>query len=114
MKRNYESLVTGKHRIGRIYYSPDAVHNLFMERFHDNTWDENDDRDDREFLAIEKDICLESCPYMKEEFAEEEASNEAWEQDLKEDSARKTVKSVDKSIKKAGKDTGTRSREKYW
>ena len=100
--RNYERLVTGKHRIGRIYCSPDAVHKLFMERFHDNTWDENDDRDDREFLAIEKDICLESCPYMKEEFAEEEASNEAWEQDLKEDSARKTVKSVDKSIKKSG------------
>ena len=69
--RHYERLVVAKHRLGRIFCSPEAVHRLFMQRFNDNSWDENEARDDKEFLQIEKEICLESAPSLAEEFKEE-------------------------------------------
>ena len=70
--RNYERLVVAKHCMSRIYCDPSLVHKNFMDRFKANSWDEKDERDDTEFLEIEKEIYLKTFfPHMKELVAEE-------------------------------------------
>jgi hypothetical protein len=110
--RHYERLVVAKHRMARIYCSPEAVHKLFMERFHDNSWDENEDRDDREFLAIEKDICLESSPSLREEFeGDEEDIEKEWNQE-KEDNITGELKSAAESNAVGVKNVNGRNNKK--
>ena len=52
--RMYERLVVGKHRLSRIHCSIARVTELFLKRWKENDWDEQDDRDDTEFLEAEK------------------------------------------------------------
>jgi len=73
--RNYERLVVAKHRMSRIYCDPSLVHKTFMDRFKTNSWDEKDERDDTEFLEIEKEIYLKTFPHMKE-LVDEESEGE--------------------------------------
>ena len=70
--RNYERLVVTKHRMGRIYIPPIKVLNLFLQRWRDKSWQEGDERDDKEFLEIEKEIYLKHFPNMVEQAKSEE------------------------------------------
>ena len=54
--RLYERLVIGKHRLQRIYLSREKIKNRFMERFKNNSWDEQEERENFEYLEAEKDI----------------------------------------------------------
>ena len=51
-----------------------------MERWKSKSWKEADERDDHEFLEIEKEIYLDLFPHMVEEMkSEEEATEETKE-----------------------------------
>jgi len=65
--QNYERLVVTKHRMGRIYTPPIKVQNLFLQRWRDTSWDEREERDDKEFLEIEKEIYFKLFPNMTEQ-----------------------------------------------
>ena len=58
----YERLVVGKHWLSRIHCSIARVKELFLKRWKENDWDEQDDRDDTEFLEAEKNIWKEMFP----------------------------------------------------
>ena len=69
--RFYERLVMAKHRLSRVYcHIPDVV-DLYMKRWSENDWKEDDERDAREFLELEKKIFLEKYPRSKEIFNDE-------------------------------------------
>ena len=75
--RLYERLVIGKHRLQRIYLSREKIKSRFMERFKNNSWDEQEERENLEYLEAEKDIWLEEYPIMAARmFQEEEDDNE--------------------------------------
>ena len=63
--RMYERLVMMAHRLNRIYIHPALVRDEFMKRFKANDWDENEERDSREFLELEKEIHLNMFPHSK-------------------------------------------------
>jgi len=73
---NYEHLVVTKHWMGRINIPPIKVQNLFLQRWRDKSWKECDERDDKEFLEIEKEIYLEHFPNMVEQVKSEEEVQE--------------------------------------
>ena len=54
--RMYERLVIGKHRMERIYFLTEEILRRYMKRFRDNSWDEEEERDDRDYLEQEKEI----------------------------------------------------------
>ncbi len=54
--RLYERLVITKHRLGRIYCHVELVKELYMKRWKNNDWDEDEERDATEFLELEKEI----------------------------------------------------------
>ena len=60
--RMYERLVMGKHRLHRIYCSIPRAKELFLERWKANNWDEKEERDDQEFLEVEKEIHIAMFP----------------------------------------------------
>ena len=60
--RMYERMVMCKHRLHRIHCSIPRVKRLFLERWKANDWKENDERDDKEFLEVEKEIYLKMFP----------------------------------------------------
>ena len=73
--RNYERLVIGNHRIQLIYLDQERVMKKFMDRFQKNDWKEDEDRDDNDFLKLEKEVFAEFFPWNKAVFdviAEEE------------------------------------------
>ena len=79
--RTYERLVTGKHRLQRIYcHVPDVVR-LYMERHSKNEWDEKDNRDDIAFLEIEKEIWKEQFPHRANHLDDEDGSEEEGEEE---------------------------------
>ena len=79
--RTYERLVTGKHRLQRIYcHVPDVVR-LYMERHSKNEWDEKDNRDDIAFLEIEKEIWKEQFPHRANHLNDENDSEEELEEE---------------------------------
>ena len=83
--RTYECLVTGKHRLQRIYcHVPDVVR-LYMERHSKNDWDEKDNRDDIAFLEIEKEIWKEQFPHRANHLNDENDSEEELEEDEEEE-----------------------------
>ena len=78
--RNYERLVVTKHRSQSIHIPESKVKALFLERWKSKSWKEADERDDHEFLEIEKEIYLDLFPHMVEEMkSEEEATEETKE-----------------------------------
>ena len=80
--RLYERLVIGKHRLQRIYLSREKIKNRFMERFKNNSWDEQEERENLEYLEAEKDIWLEEYPILAARmFQEEEDDNEESDRD---------------------------------
>ena len=79
--RTYERLVTGKHRLQRIYcHVPDVVR-LYTERHSKNEWDEKDNRDDIAFLEIEKEIWKEQFPHRANHLDDEDGSEEEGEEE---------------------------------
>ena len=74
--RKYERLVVSKHRLGRIYCSREKVHRKFMERFKSNNWAEEDERDDKAYLELEKEIYLEQYPWNASMFEEEDTEKD--------------------------------------
>ena len=74
--RNYERLVIGKYRIQLIYLDQERVMKKFMDRFQKNNWKEDKDRDDNDFLKLEKEVFTELFSWNKavlDVIAEEEA-----------------------------------------
>ena len=70
--RNYERLVVTKHRMQNIYIPPSKVQELFLARWKSNDWKENEERDDKEFLEIEKSIYMELFPNAIDSMKSEE------------------------------------------
>ena len=62
--RMYERLVIGKHRMERIYLSTEEILRRYMKRFRDNSWDEEEERDARDYLEQEKNIWKEAYPIL--------------------------------------------------
>ena len=62
-----------------------------MQRWKDNDWDEKDDRDDKEFLDVEKEIWMEMFPdsvhLLHEDEIEEEEDNDVVELNSTSDSS---------------------------
>ena len=58
----YEHMVMCKHRLYCIHCSIPRVKRLFLERWKADDWKENDERDDKEFLEVEKEIYLKMFP----------------------------------------------------
>ena len=87
----YERLVVGKHRLHRIHCSVQRVQELFLKRWREDSWDEDENRDDQEFLELEKEIYLKEMPHNAELFeGEEEAEKEEQKQkDKKKKAAKK-------------------------
>ena len=74
--RLYERLVIAKHRLGRIYCHVPAVKELYLKRWKEKDWDENDKRDTKEFLELEKEIHLGLYPHNKYLFQDEDEEEE--------------------------------------
>jgi len=70
-----------KHRLQRGHCPKQLVKDLFMKRFRDNDWDEQDDRDATEFLDIEKSIFVEEFPMYANLFVDNEDEDEDEEED---------------------------------
>ena len=90
--RLYKRLITGKHQMHRIYVSTENVKRRYMEKFKDNSWNEDDECDSNEYLQQEQDIWkieypLTAARMFKEEKDDEEYSSkeEESEQSCEED-----------------------------
>jgi hypothetical protein len=78
--RMYERLVVGNHRLHRVHCSIPRVRALFMKRWKDKSWEEKDERDDREFLELEMEIYKEMFPHSAQLLFEEEEEEEEKEE----------------------------------
>ena len=58
----FEHLVMAKHRLSRIYCSPEKVRVEFMERWKRHAWSDKEDRDDVEFWVNQRKEYLEENP----------------------------------------------------
>ena len=70
--RLYERLVIGKHRMSRIYVSSGNVKKRYLQRHIANNWDEDEERDSREYLEQEREIWEEGNPHDAAAMAEED------------------------------------------
>ena len=70
--RLYERLVIGKHRMSRIYVSSGNVKKRYLQRHIANNWDEDEERDSREYLEQEREIWQEGNPRNAAAMAEED------------------------------------------
>ena len=70
--RLYERLVIGKHRMSRIYVSSENVKKRYLQRHVDDNWDEDEERDSKEYLEQEREIWEEGNPHSKTMVAEED------------------------------------------
>ena len=91
--RNYERLVVTKHRMQNMYIPPKKVQDLFMERWKKNDWTENEERDDKEFLDIEKSIYLEFFPNVIDD---DKSEGEAGDKEMSKASKEKETVEIDK------------------
>ena len=74
--RMYERMVMCKHRLHRIHCSIPRVKQLFLERWKAKDWKEKDERDDKEFLEVEKEIHLKMFPENAKLMREEERTED--------------------------------------
>ncbi|KAL7444994.1 hypothetical protein ACHAXH_009756 [Discostella pseudostelligera] len=70
-----------KHWLQRIHCPRQLVKEMFIKRFKDNDWDEQNERDATEFLNIEKSIFVEDFPMYAHLFADDEEENDVEEED---------------------------------
>ena len=70
--RLYERLITGKHRINRIYISSENVKRRYMKKFRGNDWDEDEERDNIEYLEQEQEIWRTEHPLTAAQMFKEE------------------------------------------
>jgi hypothetical protein len=77
--KTFERLVVAKHRMQRIYCCPKKVQKLYLEREQTSSWNDDGERDDKEFLEIEKKIYLEMFPDNTRVFGEEDGVNDGGE-----------------------------------
>ena len=70
--RLYERLVIGKHRMSRIYVSSGNVKKRYLQRHIANDWDEDEERDSKEYLEQEREIWEEGNPRDATTMAEED------------------------------------------
>ena len=62
----YERLVVGKYRLKRIYCSMPIVKELFNKIWKGSLWEDDNNRDNRAFLKLEKEIWREIFPHSAE------------------------------------------------
>ena len=74
--RTFEQLVISKHHLHRIFFDPKKVEKFYLKRHTNNKWDHNGERDDKDFIQVEKDIYLEIFPHNKAVFWVEEEGEE--------------------------------------
>ena len=106
--RMYERLVVGKHRLHRIYCHIPRVQALYLRRWKSNDWDEDDNRDDQEFLKVERQIYLQSMPENAELFEAEEKEEEKMEAEMAAAMQKKNKDAKKKSGKKEAKKSGNK------
>ena len=70
--RLYERLVIGKHRMYRIYVSTKNVERRFIHKFKNNSWNEDEDRDNNEYLEQELEIWKANHPATAEKMLRDE------------------------------------------
>ena len=58
----FERLVIAKHHMNQIYCCPKKVKKLYMKRMKEGGWEENEERDDQQFLNMERNIYKEMFP----------------------------------------------------
>jgi len=73
--RMYECMMKCKHRLHQIHCPIPTVRRMFLERWRSKDWKVNEERDDQEFLEVEKAIYLTMFPECAK-FLEEEESME--------------------------------------
>ena len=61
--RTFERLIISKHCLELIYCDPGKVKELFLKRNKTNEWNENEERDRKSFLEVEKKIYLQMFPH---------------------------------------------------
>ena len=85
-----------KHRLGRIYCHLPAVKELYIKRWKEKSLDEQEERDAKRFLEVEKKIHLEMFPNNEELF--EDGADEGEEGE--EGEGTEAVAEVNKKIKR--------------
>jgi hypothetical protein len=84
--RFYERLVITKHRLHRIYCHKPSVKDLFIKRWKSGDWKENIDRDDTQFLELEREIFQNDFPlYYADLFDDEDDEEEEEDENNNED-----------------------------
>ena len=84
--RFYERLVITKHRLHRIYCHKPSVKDLFIKRWKSGNWKENIDRDDTQFLELEREIFQNDFPlYYADLFDDEDDEEEEEDENNNED-----------------------------
>ena len=58
--------MVAKHCISHLYCAASLVHETFMDRFKADSWDEKDERKDKEFLEIEKECYVKIFLHVAE------------------------------------------------
>ena len=67
----YERLVVGKHRMHHIHCHIPKVKKLFLDRWKAKSWTEKEERDDKEFLELEKELYAEQFSHAGQQFLDE-------------------------------------------
>ena len=93
----YERLVFTKHRLGRIYCHEPDVMRLFMKRWKNKDWEEKEEKEASEFLAVEKEIYLQYFPHNKAMFDDDDKYDELTKEDDAGVKQGKTVEDPDDS-----------------
>jgi hypothetical protein len=90
----YERLVFTKHRLGRIYCHEPKVMRVFLKRWKNNDWEEKEEKEASDFLAVEKEIYLQYFPHNKAMFYDDDNDDELPKED---DAVGKQGKTAEKS-----------------
>ena len=70
--RTYEHLVIASHRMHRFHIRDKVVIEEYMKRYKNNDWDEEECRDDEEFLKVEEEMLSSTYPGQASASAEED------------------------------------------
>ena len=60
--RTYERLVIASHRMHRFHIRDQVIIDAYMDRVRNNDWDDEENRDDEEFLKLEEELWSKMYP----------------------------------------------------
>ena len=60
--RTYERLVIASHRMHRFHIRDQVIINAYMDRVRNKDWDDEENRDDEEFLKLEEELWSKMYP----------------------------------------------------